>query len=164
MVDTSEIFYIYNRIKQLVDINILSNSLIISELLQKIFTNIANLQIHDIDFKTPQWIIDVEHYISQNLTTDISLDDLARISNYSAYHFARSFKRYTGFSPYEYIILARINYAKNLLVTTDCSINEISRMINFSSCSRFIEKFKIINAITPLQYKNSNQKYYGQIE
>ena len=52
------------------------------------------------------------------LTEDISVPVLADRVGLSLYHFIRSFKKETGFTPHDYIIHTRINTAKYLLKNT----------------------------------------------
>lgn len=157
--DTSELFLLYERLKELLGVQILANDLEISITLQKLLSYIANTKIHDsVNLGTPEWVIATLNYVSENLINDISLDALTKISNYSVSHFIRNFKKYTGFSPYDYLILQRISYAKQLIINTNHSIEVISNMVNFSNTSRFIIKFKELTGLTPLKYRKDNTK------
>ena len=61
-------------------------------------------------------------FISNNLPKQITLDELSEVAHMSKYHFIRVCRRYTGFSPYRYLMIARINKAKVLLTTTRFAI------------------------------------------
>lgn len=99
-------------------------------------------------------------YIDENLASDLNYDDLVKIACYSKYHLPRIFKAFTGYSPHEYIIKLRINKAKNLLKSTDRSVDEISGIVGFQSPSNFINTFRKLEGITPLKFKKL--QVYGQ--
>ena len=54
-------------------------------------------------------------YIDRHYSENLSLEFLSRFSGISKYYMSREFRRYTGFSPTEYIIRQRINNAKVLV-------------------------------------------------
>jgi len=92
-------------------------------------------------------------FIETNYKTNISLKDIANHACLSPYHFSRSFKKITGYSPYEYLINYRINMAKLLLKTTDHPVEEVGLEIGFESTSNFIKTFKQLEEMTPLKYR-----------
>ncbi|MGC9934553.1 helix-turn-helix transcriptional regulator [Priestia aryabhattai] len=97
---------------------------------------------------------DVIAFIDQNSEKPLSINDLANIASLSVYHFSRKFKKLTGLSPHEYLILKRLTNAKFLLKNTTFSINKISDMIGFSSPSHFIATFKKHMNMTPKEFKD----------
>ena len=101
-------------------------------------------------------INDTIHYIRKNLSSNLSLEILSSIANMSPYYYSHSFKKQTGFSPIEYVINTRIDHAKNLLVSTAQSVEEIAYQSGYSSSSSFITAFIKRMKITPKQYR----KYY----
>lgn len=92
-------------------------------------------------------------YINEHLTEDISVPTLAARVGLSLYHFIRSFKKETGFTPHEYIIHTRINTAKYLLKNTELPIKEICYQCGFSNESVFCNCFKQRLKVTPIQYR-----------
>lgn len=65
------------------------------------------------------------------------------------------FKQITGFNFKEYIIIYRLQKAKELLETTDKTISTIGLDIGFNNVNQFIKLFKLKENCTPLQYKKS---------
>lgn len=100
----------------------------------------------------------VFNYITQNLSKNISIDDLAAIANLSRYYFIRAFKEETGYTPHEYIIRARINTANFFLSSSSLSLSEITYRCGFSSESAFSNTFKSMTGFTPLQYRKKAQE------
>lgn len=96
-------------------------------------------------------------YINEHLTEDISVPMLATKVGLSQYHFIRSFKKETGFTPHEYIIHTRINTAKYLLKNTELPIKEICFQSGFSCESVFCNSFKQHLQITPIQYRKQEE-------
>lgn len=92
-------------------------------------------------------------YINEHLTEDISVPTLADRVGLSLYHFIRSFRKETGFTPHDYIVHTRINTAKYLLKNTELPIKEICYQCGFSSESVFCNCFKQRLKLTPIQYR-----------
>lgn len=55
--------------------------------------------------------------------------------------------------PVEYLILTRINAARDLLETTDRTISDIAQEVGFYDHSHFVRHFKHIRGCTPNQYR-----------
>ncbi|MCD7819058.1 MAG: AraC family transcriptional regulator [Lachnospiraceae bacterium] len=92
---------------------------------------------------------EIEHHFQEQLC----LDDLSRKIGVSKYHLSREFKRYIGTPPNEYLIITRLNHAKELLKYTQQSVEEIAFTCGFNHVSHFISLFKKHESITPLQYR-----------
>jgi AraC-like DNA-binding protein len=93
-------------------------------------------------------------YIDENSEKPLNIHDLAHLASLSIYHFSRKFKKFTGLSPHEYVIVKRLTRAKSLLKNTEFSINKISEMVGFSSPSHFIATFKKHTHMTPKEFRD----------
>src|SRR3954447_18401292 len=69
---------------------------------------------------------------------------LARVSNVSEAHFARSFKQAFGVPPHRYLLTRRIERAMALLRDTDLSITEIAFQTGWGSLGTFGRTFRDI--------------------
>lgn len=94
------------------------------------------------------------HYMKTHLKQPISLDELAQIAHLSPYHFTRVFKKETGCTPYEYLMILRINESKYLLKSTSMLIKEIAYEVGFNNESNFMTYFKRITGYTPTAFRN----------
>ena len=93
-------------------------------------------------------------YIDDNITADLSLDDIAFNANMSRTYFCTVFKKLNGLSPWEYIGLKRIHMARNLLEKTPKSILEISLECGFNNISHFNRAFKSATGRKPSEYRS----------
>lgn len=98
-------------------------------------------------------ILNICKYIHEHCKDNITLDDLARVSGYSKYHFSRLFKQYTTVSVYKYINTKKIEYAEKLLMNDDLTVTEVALRCGFSNLSAFIRMFKIMKNCTPTEFK-----------
>ena len=93
-------------------------------------------------------------YIEENYAKYICLDDLASLTATSKYHLAKEFKRFTGFTPHDYLIRIRINQARILLKTTAIPICKISHMVGIHDINNFNYLFKKRMGKTPGDYRS----------
>lgn len=96
-------------------------------------------------------------YINEHFTEDISTEALAQRSGLSQYHFIRTFKKETGFTPHEYLINTRMATARYLLKNSDLSVKDICFNTGFSCESVFCNAFKKHHHMTPAQYRSSKE-------
>ena len=96
-------------------------------------------------------IEDVIEYISNNLTSDLSLEAVSSFSGFSPVYFHNCFKASTGKTLHEYVEEQRIKKAINMLVTTKNTLTKIAYDCGFSSQSYFNYAFKRKMHITPRQ-------------
>lgn len=98
-------------------------------------------------------IEDTVVFICDNISRNISLHELATRVSLSPYYFTRLFKKETGFTPHEYIILSRINVAKFYLKSSRYPIKKICFTCGFTTESSFCASFKKVVGITPSDYR-----------
>lgn len=94
-------------------------------------------------------------YIDEHYMSAISLDDLAQAAFLSKYYYLRSFKQYTGMTPYEYLTSVRLSHAMTLLVASDQTIDEIGFQTGFGGAKNFIRQFRQSMGITPGDYRKN---------
>jgi AraC-like DNA-binding protein len=102
---------------------------------------------------------DVLCYIAENYDTDITVSELAAISQTSRSHFSVLFKRQLGISPYAYLLQYRLYMAKRLLQESDKSVEEVGTRCGFSDPSVFIRAFKKEVGMPPLAYRKTPLKF-----
>lgn len=136
-----------------------SSDLLSSSLLVRLITDILQLalQDHRNEKRVPLYISNMKQSLGARLNISVSLDDLSKEFAVSKYHLTREFKKYTGYSPYGYLLNLRMIKAKELLKTTDLTIEEITRQVGFTNATHFIQTFKNREKATPLKFRKNWQ-------
>ena len=80
-------------------------------------------------------------FMHDNFSNKICVDQIAKKAFVSQYHFSRIFKRHTHYSPYQYLLNLRLEYARMLMEKTQLSIKEITFRAGFSSLDYFSSAF-----------------------
>ncbi|MFV0529071.1 MAG: AraC family transcriptional regulator [Lachnospiraceae bacterium] len=96
-------------------------------------------------------------YIELNFREMISVEELSGHIGMSISHFSRQFKKSIGYSPHEYIILKRLDFAQGLLYSTKMSIKEIAFAAGYNSERNFIVSFRSKMGITPSRFRKLTQ-------
>ena len=91
-------------------------------------------------------------YIKENLSADLSLENVSEYAGFSPIHFHNMFKTISGKTLREYVEEQRIKKAMDMLVTTDYTLTEIAYECGFSSQSYFSYVFKRKMKSTPREY------------
>lgn len=100
------------------------------------------------------------YYIEENLSSDLSLENVASHVSMSKIHFHNCFKEAMGKTLHEYIEEKRINKSVNLLLGTDMTLTEIAFACGFSSQSYFNYAFKRKMHTSPWKYAQDLNKNY----
>ena len=87
----------------------------------------------------------------ENYARKITIEEAAKISGYSKYHFCSRFKSLTGMTYMHYLNTVRISKACIMLRSGE-TVQNVCRNCGFENVSHFIQLFKRIQHITPHQY------------
>lgn len=82
-----------------------------------------------------------------------SLGQTAQSCGYSGDYFGRVFRRFTGLSFTSYVIRARINKAKLLLQSSNCTVQQIAEQLGYSDVSFFDRQFRQWVNTSPRQHR-----------
>jgi AraC-like DNA-binding protein len=106
---------------------------------------IANMTIH---------ISQIKQLLMENyLSSDFSITLLADHFHVSIAYMSYLFKKKTNLNLSDYVWELRLEKAKELLITTDMPIDDISVTIGYLNSSSFRRKFKQTTNISPSQYR-----------
>ena len=91
----------------------------------------------------------VEDYIEANLSSSLTLDELAQQARLSTFHFAKMFRLSVGMPPHGYVAKRRVERAKQLLSSRSSGLAEIALACGYASQSHFTRAFKSDTGTTP---------------
>lgn len=94
-------------------------------------------------------------YIEENITEELTIDELAQVSFLSVYYFQKLFNRLVGKTVNEYIKARRVAKAKPLLKSSDRRIVDIALEYGFKSHETFTKAFKGLYGVTPEAYRKN---------
>lgn len=89
----------------------------------------------------------------ENLSEQITVEDLARAAMFSKFHFSRVFLRVTGVSPGRFLSALRLQRAKDLLVSTSLNVADISLCVGYNSVGTFSSRFSRSVGMSPTVYR-----------
>ena len=95
--------------------------------------------------------INFSAYISEKLNLDY-----AYVSNV--------FSEVKGITLQQYIIIHRIERAKELLIYDELSVKEIAFKLNYSSVAHFSNQFKKVTGFTPIEFKQLRSNHRTSLE
>jgi Response regulator containing CheY-like receiver domain and AraC-type DNA-binding domain len=93
------------------------------------------------------------HYIGENFSKDLSLEEVSRFVDISPYYFSKLFKKEAGENFIEYLTRARIKNARDLLNETEKSIKEVCVLSGYRDPNYFSRIFKKVEGVTPSEYR-----------
>lgn len=96
----------------------------------------------------------VLEYIEENLAEKIQLEDLAKISGMSVFHFARQFKQSMQIQPHKYVLRRRIERAKQLLRHPDYNVTRVATECGFANPSHLSRHFRTLVRMSPGEFRN----------
>ncbi len=96
-------------------------------------------------------------YVEDNITKDISVEDMAKEMGMSRVHLYKKLSALTGRSPVEFIRLIRLKRAAQMLRDKQQNIGNIAYAVGFSSPRIFTQKFKDEFGILPSEYQDQQE-------
>jgi YesN/AraC family two-component response regulator len=93
-------------------------------------------------------------YIADQFAEELSLEQVAKQVNMSAFYFCKMFKKATGITFTDYLARIRIEKVKNLLLNPNKRISEAAYEVGFQSLSQFNRVFRRIAGEAPTAYRD----------
>ena len=102
----------------------------------------------------PVWRLNkVRRFIEENLAEPVRLADVAAAAGLSRMHFAAQFKAATGMRPHEYLLVRRIERAKELMAAGPSSLVQVALDVGFQSQAHFCTIFRRLSGMTPSAWR-----------
>jgi AraC family transcriptional regulator len=95
----------------------------------------------------------IEEYLEQNISRNITLDELANVGNCTPVQFARKFREHYGMRPLAYVLSRKVEHACQHLRKHRVSLKEIALVSEFSDQSHLTRIFRRQKNITPAEYR-----------
>lgn len=110
-------------------------------------------------------INDAMQYIEENITKDLSVDEVALSTHVSKYHFQRSFTMLTGLTIGEYIRNRRLSLAAQELVQSNSKTIDVALKYGYTTPEAFCKAFERFHGISPSNAKKSGAplKYFESL-
>ena len=90
-------------------------------------------------------------HLEAHFQDDVSIDDLARLSGLSRFHFMRLFRASYGIAPHAYLVQVRLNHAKRLLMRGRAAA-DVALSAGFCDQSALTRHFKRAFGVPPAAY------------
>ena len=102
---------------------------------------------------SPAKLRSVKAFVNENLSSNLSLTDIAALVQMGPCHFARAFKESTGLSPHQYLLRRRIDRAVEMLKDERSSLAGIAYDLGFSSQGHFTTVFRKFTGTQPTNFR-----------
>lgn len=147
----SLLFRIFNDISKKEHISEMNMSLNIYKLLGELSNPVSDMDCSKANYD--DLINNAKKYIAAHLNEKLTVQIISEITHMSPSHFSRVFKQKTGFSPYDYVLISRLNKAKDYLQKTNMTVSQIAYEVGFNSDTNFIFFFKTNTGISPSKFR-----------
>jgi AraC-like DNA-binding protein len=91
--------------------------------------------------------------MKNNLTSKITLHDIAQYTGYSSSYFGTLFLEKTSFTPMEYYNQLKIQKSCSLLQFSNLKIKEIAYELGYYDPFHFSKSFRLVMEISPREYR-----------
>lgn len=95
----------------------------------------------------------IRDYIRQNYMKDISMQDAARMMNYSEAYFCKLFKQCFSCNFTSYLTRFRMEEAKKLLAEPTVNVKNVGEAVGYSDSNYFAKVFKRYTGSSPTEYR-----------
>lgn len=100
-------------------------------------------------------------YLIKNYQNEITLDQIASLIHINKNSFCRFLKQKTGKGLIQLLSEIRVGKACQKLQESEESVARISNLVGFNNISNFNRTFKLINGISPRDYRKQKQKQFN---
>jgi AraC family transcriptional regulator len=104
----------------------------------------------------PAWLKTAREFLNDHYGEEIKIADVAREIGVHQMHLARTFRRFFGCTPGEYLRRRRIELASNLLLNSKKTLVEVALISGFSDQNSFTRSFKQNTGVTPAEFRRRN--------
>ena len=126
------------------------------EMLLNICSNQNNSELKNVLFSLSKNTSgSIEQIMEEQFIYNLKIDEFARLCGKSISSFKREFKKLYNNTPGKWLMKKRLHLAKNLMLNTDFTAQQICYDCGFESDSHFVRAFKDQFGLTPHQWRIS---------
>lgn len=106
-----------------------------------------------------EWVESISkaiEYIEENITTDISVEDIAKHVNISPFYFQKGFSLLCGYTITEYIRNRRLALAARELAADHAKVIDVAMKYGYDSPDSFTKAFSRFHGVTPSMVQKNN--------
>lgn len=92
-------------------------------------------------------------YIESHLTEKTTISELAALLDLTRFHFIRAFKQVVGMPPHRFMVLRRVDRAKELLINAEIPVSEVATRAGFNSITQLTKAFRRTVGTTPSAFR-----------
>ncbi|MEE1043577.1 MAG: AraC family transcriptional regulator [Clostridia bacterium] len=161
VVSSSKIYYnMFHQLIQLQNKKGYDERLLYATKITELLLNIHNDSCINNESEKISAIQGAERFMNENITNKIGLKDVAESVHLSPNYFHTLFTSMTGCTPHDYLMTKRLNYAKDLIMTSDHDMMTIAMLSGFGSQSYFNYYFKKATGLSPSKYREREFEKY----
>lgn len=149
-------YFVFGNVKGCVSLLYLDQTILqlLIECLQAgIKTNIKSVLWQSNDKKS---LLSIKSYLIENIDKKSLVEDLVRITGISSRKFKKGFRQLYGVTIHEFLLIKRMEKAKELLLHSDNHVKDIAILTGYSNKSNFSNAFKKRFGCTPVCYKRNS--------
>lgn len=100
----------------------------------------------------------VQKYIMEHISEELRIEDMSKLFNYHPNYFIRLFRQETGYTPYQYIVQMRMQYAV-IQLNRGLPNDEVCYACGYTDSSTFTRAFRKYYGISPQKYRRGYRKF-----
>ena len=104
---------------------------------------------------SPSQLRRVTSFVHECLHEDVSLIQMAEQAKLSPAHFSQMFRQSTGVTPHQFVLRARVERAKELLVKKDARVLDVAIACGFRTQQHFAKVFRAFCKMSPTQFRQA---------
>ena len=97
-------------------------------------------------------------YIHDNRCNPITVANVAEACMCHEKYLTFLFKKELGVSPKKYIVQSKIDFAKSILISNNCSVKDVACFTGYEDEHLFMRQFRKETGMTPTEYRHNGKR------